>query len=398
MQDVIEATRRLQAPLPYRVSRVPAFLLSLVLLAGLAAELARWERADVPRLAFGERHAAGQPTAPLRLVQRSASTIGMPLGARSAHASALVVLPTGDILAFKFAGARESAPDVQIYSSRWAGGKWSPPVAVASRESIGKALGFGIRRIGNPAAWVAPDGKVHLFVVGTGLGGWAASRVIHLVSSDAGGSYEVRRVLPLSPLFNTSVMVRTSPVGLEDGGWWLPAYFELGNRYSKIVNFDAEGEPRSVARIGRRNSVLQPAVAAVSRDEVRAWMRDASGERRLQQAVSYDGGAIWSDLPALDLINQNTSVAALRLRQGGFVMLHNVGRHGGGTRHVLRLSVSDDARNWSPAFDVAAGEPHQEFSYPSVQQVGDELHVTYTDDRLAIAHHVYEIRYEGRAR
>lgn len=202
----------------------------------------------------------------------------------------------------------------------------------------------------------------------------------------------------MSPLFNTSVLVRTSPVGLPDGGWWLPAHFELGNKYPLLMSFGPQGQPRWLARIGERTTVLQPAVVAVSNNEIRAWMRDMSEQRRIQHAVSRDGGTSWEDLPALEVANHNSSVAALKLTGGGYVLLHN---HRGGddsSRKLLRLSISDDARSWTHAFDIATGESDEEYSYPSVQQIGDELHVTYTYRREAIAHHVYGIRYQADIR
>ena len=158
----------------------------------------------------------------LTLTELSRSRIPMPQGVPSAHASALATLPGDRMLAFWWAGSRESGPDVKVYASRWHNGAWSQAWEVASRASLGRALGFGVRRIGNPVAWTDRDSRIHLYVVATGLGGWAASRVAHMVSSDHGASFEVKRVLPMSPLFNTSVLVRTNPVGTADGGWWLP--------------------------------------------------------------------------------------------------------------------------------------------------------------------------------
>lgn len=197
----------------------------------------------------------------------------------------------------------------------------------------------------------------------------------------------------MSPLFNTSVLVRTTPVGLADGGWWLPAYFELGIKYPMIMAFDKDGDPRWLTRIGERTTTLQPAVVPVSPFEAHAWMRDASDERRVQQAFSRDGGASWEDLPALDLPNHSSSLAAVRLDRGGFLLLHNHVTEGGSSRNVLRLSSSKDARSWEHVFDVVRGAADEEFSYPTLQQVGDELHVTYTSRRAAIAHRVYRIDY-----
>jgi predicted neuraminidase len=123
-------------------------------------------------------------------------------------------------------------------------------------------------------------------------------------------------------------------------------------------------------------------------------MRDAGDEKRVQQAFSRDGGASWEDLPALQLSNHSSSVAAQRLNQGGFVLLHNHVQPGSSARNVLRLSRSKDARAWETVVDVASGTPEDEFSYPTLHQIGNELHVSFTSRRTAIAHQVYRIDYE----
>ncbi len=365
-----------------------------VVIGAAVAEAARWAGARTALRA----PVTGGVVAPgtITLTKLTDKLIPMPPGVPSAHASTLAALPGDAMIAFWWAGSRESGPDVKVYSSRFAGGKWGPSREVASRDSLGAALGFGVRRIGNPVAWTARDGKVNLFVVATGLGGWAASRVVHLVSTDQGASFSARRILQTSPMFNTSALVRTTPLGLADGGWWLPLYFELGIKYPMMMAFDEAGDPRWLTRIGARTTTLQPTIVALSDARVHAWMRDASDERRVQQAVSNDGGESWQDLPALDLPNYSTSLAALRLSGGGFLLLHNHVGEGGSDRNVLRLSSSRDAHAWVPLLDVQRGERGSEFSYPTLQQVGDELHVTYTSHRTAIAHHVYRIAYGKR--
>lgn len=375
-------------PRPRNVVLPGSVLLILLVLLMLGAEGLRWTRA----------HAAAQPsladggvTGPATFTELSHTHIPAPQGMPSAHASSMTPLPGNRMLAFWWAGSRESGPDVKVFASTWANGAWSAPWVVASRESLGAELGFGVRRIGNPVAWTDRAGKIHLYVVATGLGGWAAARIAHIVSADQGASFRVRRVLPTSPLFNTSALVRTSPLALSDGGWWLPVYFEIGNKYPMLMAFDAQGEPTSLARIGQSNSTLQPAIVAVSRTEVRALLRDDSEARRMQHAASTDGGASWQDLPALDLPNHNTSMAAIRLASGQFLMLHNHAADDATARSVLRLSISDDMRSWRTVADIAKGKAGDEFSYPTLQQVGDELHVTYTWQRQAIAHHRYRI-------
>ncbi len=372
--------------------RAPLMLLVLccvALVLIVVAELHRWS--GLNRLATAPVVATSADQRAPTLTRIAASLIPVPPGAPSAHASSLVTLPGNKLMVFWWAGSRESGPDVKVYSSRWANGVWAAPREVASRASLGDALGFGVRRIGNPVAWAGRDGTIHLFVVATGLGGWAASRVVHVVSADEGITFTVKRVLPLSPLFNTSVLVRTSPVGLDDGGWWLPMYFELGIKYPMLMAFDADGAPRALTRIGARTTTLQPALVPVSAREAHALMRDASPDGLMQQAYTRDGGDSWEDMPASTLPNQSTSVAALRVNSGTIYLLHNYVIAGARSRSILRLSSSRDARTWQPVLDVERGAEAEEFSYPSLQQIGNELHISYTSRRNAIAHHVYRL-------
>ncbi|XLZ70607.1 sialidase family protein [Massilia sp. SR12] len=364
------------------------------LLLATGAEVKRWYYSashQAPAAMLIEPAQRGK----IHFVPRSATLLPKPPNAPSAHASAITPLPGGRMAAFWWAGSRESGPDVKVYAAHWIDGKWSNPWEVASRDSLGAALGYGVRRIGNPVAWASADGRIDLFVVATGLGGWAASRIVQLESHDQGKNFVVKRLLPLSPLFNTSTLVRTTPVGLADGGWLLPAYFEMGIKYPLMLAFDPAGDPRWISRIGQRTAALQPTIVPVSRSEVHAWMRDSSSEQKVQHARSSDGGVNWDDLPPLDLPNQSTSLSAVRLSNGSIALLHNHVLPGGSDRNVLRLSVTDNGRNWSRVIDIAQGSAGEEFSYPDLHQVGNELHITYTSRREAIAHHVIDLEFGG---
>ncbi|WP_426209429.1 exo-alpha-sialidase [Massilia sp. TWP1-3-3] len=374
-------------------SRLVVLALCVAVAAAALAELRRWssDRSEARSPARIETAAKGD----VRLTKLADDLIPMPAGVPSAHASTLAALPGGALMAFWWAGSRESGPDVKVYSSRLEKGVWSATREVATRESLGQALGFGIRRIGNPVAWTDRNGKVHLYVTTTGLGGWAASRIVHLVSTDQGDNFGVLRVLPMSPMFNTSVLIRTTPVALVDGGWWLPAYFELGIKYPILMAFDDKGDPRWLTRIGTRTTTLQPALVATSGTEAHAWMRDAGNEHKVQHAISHDAGASWADQPPLEMGNHSSSVAAYRLTHGGMLMLNNHVRPGDSARNVLRLSHSNDAASWKQVLDVVQGNNDEEFSYPALQQIGDELHITYTSRRQAIGHQVYRISYES---
>lgn len=378
-------------PLGQRPGKLALLICLMVVAVVAVAEGWRGSRTTPQRARPDVAGAVAAPP-PITLTEISRAIIPMPPGVPSAHASALAQLPHGDLLAFWWAGSRESGPDVKVYASRWRNGQWSNNWVVASRDSLGDALGHGVRRIGNPVAWTATDGSVHLYVVATGMGGWAASRVVQLQSTDEGATFKVRRVLPMSPVFNTSVLVRATPVGQADGGWWLPVYFEIGHKYPMLVSFDAHGDPQRLTRIGARTRSLQPTLVQVSPTEVRAWMRDANKERSVvQQAVSHDGGENWDDLGPTTIRNRGTSLAVLRLHNGTLLMLGNQGTSRATARSTLALSMSADGHHWQHVTDIVSGQPRDEFSYPAMFQVGDELHITYTYQRRAIAHHRLKI-------
>ncbi len=323
---------------------------------------------------------------------RSQGQIPMPPGTPAAHASSLLPMPPthpAALLAFWFSGSRESGPDVQIAAAAFqrAGQQWSDARFVVNRHAAGMELDFGLRRLGNPVAWRDAQGRIHLFVVATGLGGWAAGRILQLRQTDAGPSFDTLafepvRVLPLSWLWNTSYLVRAMPLALKDGGMVLPAYFELGSKYPVALRFDAAGEFVGMVRMSQRGYLLQPTLLMRSESEWLALMRDNSPQRTLRAAETRDGGEHWQDLPDLDLANPDASIAGLSLQPGLMLLAHNPRPD---TRAVLDLSVSRDGLQWQRLLTLAQGEGPAEYSYPALAWADGSLWVSYTDQRRSIA-------------
>jgi predicted neuraminidase len=320
----------------------------------------------------------------------------MPAGVPAAHASSLLSLHEtgGDLLAAWFAGTRESGADVQIWMARYdaATSRWQEPQAVLNRHNLSaQHLGFGIRRLGNPVLWQDNAGRIHVFVVATGLGGWAASRVLHATLRWADGQHQVAaaQVLPLSPLWNISTLVRTNPVAMADGGALLPLYFELGLKYPMALRLDPQGRWVEAVRISSQRGGLQPAIVPTSATRGLALMRDFSAQA-VRAARTEDGGHTWADLPAAQVPNSNSSVAALRLPDGSLVMAANPLAQG---RHELALLRSQDGEHWQPVAMLEQAPAGAEFSYPalSLSRDGRALHVSYTWQRQRIRHRVFDL-------
>ena len=381
-------------------------------LCGLLLGLDLWQRDPLPPLpraawpvatsqvrgAMTDAIAAEVPTdvSGRSWLVKASGQIPMPANTPAAHASTLLPLPADHpaaLLAFWFAGSRESGPDVEIAASQFerATQTWSEARFVVRRNQGGRlSTGSGVRRLGNPVAWLDARGRIHLFVVATGLGGWAAGRILHLkqVEDVAKGrdvttlEFETMRVLPLSWLWNTSFLVRTTPLPLADGGMILPAYFELGLKYPVALRFDAAGEFRGMVRISSRGHLLQPTLLMRSETDWLALMRDSSADNKIKVAQTLNGGRAWHDLPDLPLHNPDAAIAGLTLGPGRMVLAHNAAPD---SRAVLDLSASSDGLNWTRLMSLAQGDGRAEFSYPSMAWADDSLWVSYTDHRRAIA-------------
>lgn len=322
--------------------------------------------------------------------------IPMPPNTPAAHASSLVAMPASSaasVLAFWFAGTRESAPDVQIAFSWFdrASQAWQPARFVVNKEVMGAQLGFGLRRLGNPVAWRDVEGRIHLFVVATGLGGWAAGRVLHLKQKSpfADGSkafaaieFEAVRVLPLSWLWNTSHLVRSAPLPLANGGMVLPLYFELGLKYPVAARFDALGEFQGVQRLSHRGDVLQPSLVMQDATHWLALLRDHGPAHKIAVARTANAGLDWADEPSLSLPNPDASVAGLGLAPQWMVLAYNPSTTG---RQALALAVSANGQDWRAVTTLAQGDEKSEFSYPALTWADDSLWVSYTDQRQRIA-------------
>ena len=303
----------------------------------------------------------------------------------SAHAPTLAELPDGRLAAAWFAGSREGARDVAIVMATFDGRAWSPARTIVTREQVQRDTARVVRKLGNPVLATDAQGRLHLWFVSVGYGGWAGSSINHALSGDAGKSWSPAAKLVASPFWNLSTLVRTPPLPLADGGWGLPAYHEFAAKRSEWLRLDASGRLRDKARLPASQRTLQPAVAALDATRALALMRDAGPANRVRLAAGADAGATWQDARPTALPNPNASVALLRIKDGRLLLAYNPQA---ANRNKLALSIStDEGRSWSAprlVEDAAGGE---EFSYPALLQGRDgTIHLAYTWQRRTIKH------------
>ena len=331
-------------------------------------------------------------------VLKAQGHLPMPTNTPSAHASNLLAMPAGHrcaLMAFWFAGERESAPDVQIAQSCFerATQQWQPARVVVNRDVFADKLGFGLRRLGNPVAWRDPQGRIHLFVVATGWGGWAAGRILHTRQTEVGDNagelvFGAPKILSLSWLWNISFLVRGSPLPLVDGGMMLPVYFELGIKYPMALRFDANGDFTGMTVISRQLNSLQPTLLALTHTRWLALMRDNQIDGYIAMAQTMDAGRTWQDLAPSPLINPDASIAALAIAPNHYLLAHNSSVR---SRQVLDLSESGNAVDWARVQTLAQGGSGAEFSYPSMAWSDGSVWVAFTEGRTRIAWQRFEL-------
>lgn len=303
----------------------------------------------------------------------------------SSHSSTFEVLPNGHLLALWFAGSHEGKPDVKIWQSEFdpATNVWTMAKPIVSPASLSRDTNSYIKKVGNPLLYRSLNGDLHLFVVSVTIGGWSGSSLNHLISKDNGQNWMPAQKLLLSPFFNLSTLARTRPVTLVDGGFYVPVYHELINKYPELIQFDANGNFIRQIRISSQNYMLQPAVVALSSTNAAVFLRNgAYTDNILYMQTTNDGGVNWSMPKATNLHNHDSSLVVIPIWGNKLLMVHNNIEQ----RTHLMLSISDDGGyNWKNIAYLENTEG-KEFSYPSIQIHNGIIDVLYTWNRQLIKH------------
>jgi len=318
-------------------------------------------------------------------------------GAPSVHAASLIVLKDGAVRAFWFAGSREGAADVSIYSSVYDShsANWSAPTVVMDRVSAEKGLLRYIAKLGNPVPSRLPDGRLQLFFVTVSIGGWAGSSISAITSDDEGLTWSHPRRLIASPLLNLSTLVKSPSVSFTDGLLGLPAYHEWVGRFGEFLRVDA-GRVIDKRRMSSGRSAIQPLIFVNDAQDASAYFRQTRSSglpKQIPVSGTQNAGQNWQQSEDLAIANPNSAVAGVTLKNGARILaLNNIeyGRH----RLVLMMS-SNKSGQWQTVEVLEDDEAlpdaqRKEFSYPYMITVdGNDAHLAYTWDRKKIRHRYF---------
>jgi predicted neuraminidase len=298
---------------------------------------------------------------------------------KSNHASTVAPMPDGSILCAWYSGRAEAAPDVAVYASRLADGKWSKPEVIADTPD---------KPEGNPVLFVDGKGRTWLFFVTIHGLGWNWAKIKYRVSADSGRTW--------GPVVmfrdKRGWMTRNHPIILKDGRILLPLYSEDKWCSEFMASDDSGAAWEHMAEVCSKPGNIQAAVAELGDGSLYAVMRTGAkkGTGKLWQTRSADNGQTWEAPTLTSLPNPNAGIDMVRLASGRLLLAFN---NSGRDRTPLTLAVSDDnGKSWRVVRDVETAPG--EYSYPSLCQAKDGvIHLTYTYKRETIKHMAFTEEY-----
>ncbi|MEY4485068.1 MAG: hypothetical protein RL693_2520 [Verrucomicrobiota bacterium] len=293
------------------------------------------------------------------------------------HASTIVEANDGSLITSWFGGLKEGAPDVGIWVSRHAEGKWSSPVEVTNgKQPDGKQ-----HPCWNPVLFQPKTGPLLLFYkIGPSPSTWWG---VLMTSDDNGKTWSQPRRLPdgiAGPIKNKPVQLANGdllcPTSTEDKGWRV--HFERSSDLG--LTWTSTGPINEGGTIG----AIQPSILSHGGDKLQSMGRTRQG--KVFTVESNDGGKSWGAMTLTELPNPNSGTDAVTLKDGTHLLIYN---HTAKGRSPLNLAFSKDGKTWDAAlvFENTPGE----YSYPAIIQTSDGLvHVTYTWKRQKIKHTVID--------
>lgn len=349
------------------------------------------------------------------------------------HASTILELKNGDLVAAFFGGTKERNPDCCIWVCRKPKGatEWTAPQIVADgvfrlndpdaslagitadttpanvgpivkaksqKVSISEDKNLKRKACWNPVLFQIPGTKEILlfYKIGLNVADWSGWLVR---SKDGGKTWGKREPLPkgfLGPIKNKPEYINgriICPSSTEGKGGWR-IHFEIsddkGQTWRKVGPIEAIIDSQTSKPL----SVIQPAILRHKDGRLQALCR--SRNRRIATCWSNDNGDTWSKVTLLDIENNNSGIDAVTLRDGRHVMVYNnfepLPGMSKGVRTPLSIATSDDGIHWTHKVTLE-DSPISQYSYPSIIEGRDgSQHIVYTWRRQRIKYVHVDVR------
>ena len=322
----------------------------------------------------------------------------------SSHASTLVELSGGNVLASWFGGSWEKGADVAIYISKRMNGVWSRPRKLIDEYAIA---------MWNPVLFQKEDGTIILFYkVGVTIPEW---KTFYVTSEDEGETFCEPKELVEGDVGGRGP-VKNKPIRLKNGTVVAPASIE-GETWDAFVDISTDegitwekSNYVPLRRVGFNIQmvdrpydkhycyglgVIQPTLWEDDQENLHMLLRSVSS--KVFRSDSENGGKTWNVAYATSLPNNNSGIDVVKLPSGILVLAYNptenLPNYYKGSRTPLILSYSEDNGETWKELIVLENTPGG-FAYPAIIcNDNNEILVTYTwnRERIVFCKYTYEL-------
>ena len=294
------------------------------------------------------------------------------------HASTVLRLSNGGMLAAWFGGTKEGCDDVQIWFSRRTAAGWSEPACVTKEEGIPHW---------NPVLFQSgPDTITLYYKTGREIPFW---KTMVMESRDGGITWSDARELVPGDAGGRGP-VKNKPIRCADGSLLAPASIEQGpwRCFIDVTKDGIHWEKREIPVSSQGINMIQPTLWESPEGNIHALMRSNAGF--VYRSDSSDSGNTWCPAYPTAIPNNNSGLDCVMMENGKVALVCNPVKKDWGPRSPLTLFLSEDnGATFHKLLDLES-EPG-EYSYPAVIAEGNRLHITYTWNRKRIAYWEIEL-------
>jgi predicted neuraminidase len=316
----------------------------------------------------------------------------LPIIFPSSHSSNLLSLQNGDLLCAYYSGRWEGESGVAIVISHLPkrSAQWTQPTVVA--EEAGWAFE-------NPVLFESPTGPLWLFYTRQPVdAGQSRSQIFYRTSSDDGKNWTGPKLLFDRP--GSFDRQRLLVVGEQ---WLFPMYYtprssitgeDALRHYSAVQISSDQGRTWRECPVPESNGLVQPDIIELSTHHFIAFFRSRFAD--WVYASSSEDGCSWATPRPTQIPNNNSSIQAVRLRDGHLVIAFNNiqatterRKPQTGPRWPLSVALSvDDGQSWPWVRDVDIGQEVPQEPIPNVMAGTD-----VSDEKRAFFEHLFFYEY-----
>ncbi len=307
----------------------------------------------------------------------------------SCHASTVLPLPDGTVVAAWFGGSSEGNNDVKIWVSRLVNEKWEQPYSVSVK---GEELPHW-----NPVLFLRENGEVVLyFKYGKPIPKWVT---YFAVSKDNGKSFSTPEILVKGDNDGGRGPVKNKAIRLSDGRVIAPASKEslLGSWKCFVDISEDDGKTFTHSNFilrpkknGKTVNMIQPTLWEDEKG-IHALLRTNMGH--IYRSDSKDGGYTWCKAYETPMGNPNSGIDIVKMDNGTLVLIMNpIFENWGDRAPLVLLQSQDGGETFTELFTCEKTTGDHEFSYPAITAVANTLHITYTHEREGIVYQKVEVK------